>query len=329
MNNVLKAHNDLYEAELWAIEAESELNTLKGRNAEINRVLEERKADVQRLGREYGAQRTLCKELLAQFKRVQATMSTEEQNTIQEMLGTISTLDELNAEIEATNGRIELLHAGNPGLIEAYERRQQEIDRLEDTLKDFDARLASLNESVTELREKWEPGLDKLVSEISEAFSHNFAQIGCAGQVGIFKDDDDFSQWAIRIEVKFRYVKQSSLSSRIYLTLPTERTSSFHCWTPIASPAASAQCPPSSISWHSNHWHGRHSVSSMRSIRVWTRATNGWSTSAWWTLHAARTRASTSSSRRSCCRASSTMNVWWCILSTVEKLCRRTTVRWI
>lgn len=207
VNTLLKHHNDLYEVELWAIEAESELNTLKDRNAEINRLLDERKTEVEQLRRDVNVQKNLSNELLAKFLEAKAAMSPEEQEMIKEWVRPEVSLDDLNAEIEATNGRIELLHAGNPGLIEAYERRQQEIDRLQDTLNNFDARLATLNESVTELREKWEPELDKLVSEISEAFSHNFAQIGCAGQVGIYKDDDDFSQWAIRIEVKFRYVK--------------------------------------------------------------------------------------------------------------------------
>ena len=30
----------------------------------------------------------------------------------------------------------------------------------------------------------WEPELDKLVKEISNAFAYNFEQIGCAGEVG-------------------------------------------------------------------------------------------------------------------------------------------------
>ena len=64
---------------------------------------------------------------------------------------------------------------------------------------------------IDRIRAKWEPELDQLVALISDAFFHNFAQIGCAGQVGVHKDDEDFGQWAIRIEVKFRESEQLSL----------------------------------------------------------------------------------------------------------------------
>ena len=44
---------------------------------------------------------------------------------------------------------------------------------------------------------------DALVGEISEAFAENFSKIQCAGEVGIYKDED-FEHWAIQIKVKFR-----------------------------------------------------------------------------------------------------------------------------
>lgn len=206
MNTLLKHHSDLYEAELWTIEAESELSMLKERNADINRLLNERKDEVQSLERELKAQKILCKDLVAKWQHAQAAMNPEDEQMLHELISTETTMDEYNAEIEATRGRIELLHAGNPQLIEQFERRQQDIDKLQEKLSNFDDQVTRLTATVTEIREKWEPELDKLVSEISDAFSHNFEQIGCAGQVGIHKDEDDFSQWAIRIEVKFRYV---------------------------------------------------------------------------------------------------------------------------
>jgi hypothetical protein len=47
--------------------------------------------------------------------------------------------------------------------------------------------------------------VDQLISQINDAFSYNFEQISCAGEVGVHKDED-FEKWAIEIKVKFRYV---------------------------------------------------------------------------------------------------------------------------
>lgn len=203
-NTLLRLHTELFEAELLAIEAESELATLKERNAEVSKLLDERKTEIKRLERDVAAQRTVCEKLAIEFQEAQADISEEEQAILEEWCRQNGSIDELNAEIESINGRIELLHEGNPGIMQQYEKRQREIEKLEDRVNNFGTELARLNESISRIRGQWEPELDKLVSEISDAFSHNFAQIGCAGQVNVSKDDEDFSQWAIRIEVKFR-----------------------------------------------------------------------------------------------------------------------------
>ena len=204
MNTLLRLHSELFEAELLQIEAESELAILKERNAEVSKLLEARKAEIEQLERDVRAQKTICEKLMKEFQEAQKSISEEEQASLAEWCQQNGNIDELNAEIESINGRIELLHEGNPGLIQQYEKRQREIEKLEDRVNNFDTELARLNDGISRIRQRWEPELDKLVSEISDAFSYNFAQIGCAGQVNIAKNDEDFSQWAIRIEVKFR-----------------------------------------------------------------------------------------------------------------------------
>lgn len=203
-NTLLKSHNELFEAELLTIEAESELSTLKERNAEVTKLLEARKAEIKQLDRDVRTQKVICEKLMKEFREARDNMSEEEDAFLEEWCRQNGSIVELNAEIESINGRIELLHEGNPGILQQYEKRQREIEKLEDRVNNFDAELARLNESISRIRGQWEPELEKLVSEISDAFSYNFAQIGCAGQVNVSKNDEDFSQWAIRIEVKFR-----------------------------------------------------------------------------------------------------------------------------
>lgn len=204
MNALLRLHSGLFEAELLQVEAASELAILKERNAEVSKLLEARKAEIEQLERDARAQKTICEKLMKEFREAQKSISEEEQAFLAEWCRQNGNIDELNAEIESINGRIELLHEGNPGLIQQYEKRQGEIEKLAERVNNFDTELARLNDGISRIRQQWEPELDKLVSEISDAFYYNFAQIGCAGQVNIAKDDEDFSQWAIRIEVKFR-----------------------------------------------------------------------------------------------------------------------------
>ncbi len=128
---------------------------------------------------------------------------TDEEAEVQQSIDQEITNEELEGEIESASARIELLHGGNPDAIKQYETRQKHIDSLKEKLESLEGDLTRLTIQIQEIREKWEPELDELVRQISDAFAHNFNKIGCAGQVGIYKDED-FDQWAIQIQVKFR-----------------------------------------------------------------------------------------------------------------------------
>jgi structural maintenance of chromosomes protein 5 len=186
------------------IEADSELTTIKEQNAERQRLLNERREEINRLDWEYRELKRVGEILSAEVGQIFAEATEEETGLIQEWIASGRTIDDLRAEIEGLTQRVGLLREGNPRTVEIFEKRQREIDKLEERVANFEADLERLNNDIAEVRAKWEPELDQVVAQISEAFSHNFAQIGCAGQVGVHKDEEDFSQWAIRIEVKFR-----------------------------------------------------------------------------------------------------------------------------
>ena len=115
------------------------------------------------------------------------------------------TTEALEAEIDSEKARLDLMHEGNGGVIKEYEARQKKIDSLTTRLQEIKLALSELDDKIKEIRDQWEPELDLLVKKISDSFSFNMAQINCAGEVGVYKDDD-FDQWAIQIRVKFRYV---------------------------------------------------------------------------------------------------------------------------
>jgi chromosome segregation ATPase len=113
------------------------------------------------------------------------------------------TPDELQTNVDTTQARLEMTTGGNAGIIAEYEDRGRKIERDRGKLENIGSTLENLQSSITEIKDQWEPRLDALVAQISEAFGENFAQIQCAGEVGVHKDDD-FEQWAIQIRVKFR-----------------------------------------------------------------------------------------------------------------------------
>jgi len=143
----------------------------------------------------------------AALERAQAILLGDSTDTIKAFVATLPTDQtpaELETEIESEKARLELMHEGNGGVIKEFEMRKNKIENLSAKLEQFKTALAELDATIAELRNRWEPELDRLVGRISESFSFNMEQISCAGEVGIHKDDD-FDQWAIQIRVKFRY----------------------------------------------------------------------------------------------------------------------------
>ncbi|KAF2135799.1 uncharacterized protein K452DRAFT_322848 [Aplosporella prunicola CBS 121167] len=206
---LLKVYNDMLEVELIRAEAQSEVEILEARNEDVTQTLETRKQEVNALKQEVKQIRGQARRLVEEVKRIQEERSEEEEELVQDIQETISEED-LESEIESFRGRLGLLHDGNPHVIAQYEKRARDIGKLEDKLRGMDAELEELQQEIDSIKAQWEPELDALVQKISDAFSFNFNKIGCAGQVGIYKAED-FDQWAIQIQVKFREQEQLSL----------------------------------------------------------------------------------------------------------------------
>jgi structural maintenance of chromosomes protein 5 len=98
------------------------------------------------------------------------------------------------------------------GVVEAYEKREKEIQEVESRMETRQAELEKKAEEITECRRIWEPRLEFLITRVSRAFGEAFSSIGCAGEVLLSKSGDshndaptdDFEKWAIQIKVKFR-----------------------------------------------------------------------------------------------------------------------------
>ncbi|KAJ5484801.1 hypothetical protein N7539_004789 [Penicillium diatomitis] len=219
-----QACEDLVKIEIWYLEASSDHKTLEEKHAGITRLLAEKAQEVSRLRDLYRERKRRGREMLNEakrtLKRVQERPGTE---TLIETVNQASyTLDSLNADIESQEAQLQLFVGGNSNLIKIFEDREKQIERLESKLSDYRSKLADFDAAIKEVRDRWEPRLDALISKISDAFGDSFARIGCAGQVSLDKVEaesgpngasggSEFDQWSIQIHVKFREHEQLSI----------------------------------------------------------------------------------------------------------------------
>ena len=206
-------HSRLIEAKIRLIETNSDITSLNERNREIRERVDREEELVRAVEEESKrvksvASRALevCNEISAEpdFEIFRAAVGREDEEGL--------TVEILDQEIAAEESKLEFIHANNPNAIRDFEARQKDVERLTEKVASQAKRLTDLDRYITVIRNKWEPELDSLVAKISEAFSFNFEQIGCAGQVSVHKDDD-FENWAIQIKVRFRYVYSIDFAS--------------------------------------------------------------------------------------------------------------------
>ena len=114
-------------------------------------------------------------------------------------------------ELENAERTLELQQRHNVhGLLEAYEKRAQEIEETQTRIAEREQEIEILSGKITEYRKIWEPRLQVLVNRVSRKFGEAFESIGCAGEVSLRKggdpghETDDFQTWSIEIRVKFR-----------------------------------------------------------------------------------------------------------------------------
>ncbi|KAK6436245.1 Structural maintenance of chromosomes protein 5 [Oleoguttula sp. CCFEE 5521] len=206
---VRTVHVQLFEAEIIRIEAQSDLEQLKLRNQADIDALEECR-------QEYEAMTAAAAATLAEGRRLGELCAAVNGDGLTELEDEVFAQvrewmpDTLETEIQSVQARLEMNTGGHMGIIKEYEDRVKAIDRARGKFGDLETTLATFEESIERVKSVWEPRLDALIAQISEAFAENFAQINCAGEVGVFKDED-FALWAVQIRVKFRESEPLSL----------------------------------------------------------------------------------------------------------------------
>jgi chromosome segregation ATPase len=196
-------HESLVEAEIRLIEAKSELNALKAENSNILERQNRKEAEILDLDNRNKTLRKEYKQLIGRTQEDLRTLSPEETAMVAEYKE-LPSLEALELEVQAVTARLNMMVEGNSGILKAFEKRKEDINKTITKLGEHTTNLDNIKTKITEIRERWEPELDALVSKINDAFAHNFEQIGCAGEVQVYKDEEDFDKWSIQISVRFR-----------------------------------------------------------------------------------------------------------------------------
>jgi chromosome segregation ATPase len=197
---IRSAYQAVLEAQIRHIEAQSDHESLKEEHSDMKTQLDKCAGDLivatqneQRVKAVAARARNAVQEIVHRWDAEELKAASDGK-----------TAEMVTADIRTQELRLGGIETTNPHALQEYEKRAVEIDRLRREKEQREAEAGTLTQEIRALRGKWEPGVDKVVSRINRAFSHNFEQINCAGEVDVHKDADDFEKWAIEIKVRFR-----------------------------------------------------------------------------------------------------------------------------
>lgn len=234
------AREDRIHADVLLIQATSDLETFKDRNKDVADLLIRLTAEEEKAVQTVAEASQQASQLIVAVRALMTAAQKLERDgepgfleILQKMSASSRveqrwTAEQLDAEIDSQKAQLALTEGGSMHVIREFEDRAKAIEKLQSKLADFDKRGDDLSNAIIEVRERWEPQLEALVSQISGAFGDSFARIGCAGQVAVHKASSedmadcteekggaenglDFANWAIHISVKFRENEPLSL----------------------------------------------------------------------------------------------------------------------
>ncbi|KAH8827579.1 hypothetical protein DL96DRAFT_1599512 [Flagelloscypha sp. PMI_526] len=115
--------------------------------------------------------------------------------------------DELLMALDECVTKLEIQTNANPGVVEQYEKRKEDIERGKKTLEEYQVKKARKERDIKNAKDNWQPALQTLIKNIGARFSKTFdskhPNHDAAGEIHL-QEDEDFEKWAINIMVKFR-----------------------------------------------------------------------------------------------------------------------------
>ncbi|KAK7009115.1 structural maintenance of chromosomes protein 5 [Biomphalaria glabrata] len=117
-----------------------------------------------------------------------------------------SKIDELDSEIHSMQARAESMFQIDERVVREFEKREEEIRKLEELIGQTESRRQTHQEDITESKRKWLEPLQRLIEQINNKFSHFFSCLQCCGEVSlnIPENSEDYEKYGVCIKVKFR-----------------------------------------------------------------------------------------------------------------------------
>ncbi|XP_077989076.1 structural maintenance of chromosomes protein 5-like isoform X2 [Glandiceps talaboti] len=116
------------------------------------------------------------------------------------------TLEEIDDMIHHERARADCFFETEPSVVNEYNQRKKEIAKLSLEVDQKKHLLEQHQQEIAEIKHKWLDPLQELIAVVSDRFSHFFKYMGCAGEVDLYKgeNEEDYDKYGIRIRVKFR-----------------------------------------------------------------------------------------------------------------------------
>ncbi|SPO00005.1 related to structural maintenance of chromosome protein (SMC) [Cephalotrichum gorgonifer] len=198
LTTIREAQGAWLEAAVRLVEANSDVHGLEQRASTIIKQCELERVKAQAAmaaSQEYHAEATRLRTEIAALRAEHGDEFTE--------LARERTPVDVQNEIAAEEERLGMISAVPQNTLAKYDQTVAAIAKLEKQVEKTRGKIEAVTSEIEELRRKWEPKVDGLVAKVTEAFSYNFEQIGCAGEVRLHKDED-FDKWALHVMVSYR-----------------------------------------------------------------------------------------------------------------------------
>lgn len=159
----------------------------------------------QRVDEEYKSSKDSVRRLAERVQSVIGEISEESREELQLRGDDVSTRQEdVEKELQVLNSKLKLVVVDRPRVIEEYQSRQKKILELQQVTEKQFEELQSIREQIGTIDREWRLQLKELLDPLNEEFSKSFERLGCAGQIQLREDPDDYGKFGIEILVKFR-----------------------------------------------------------------------------------------------------------------------------
>ncbi|EAA00424.3 AGAP011623-PA [Anopheles gambiae str. PEST] len=125
------------------------------------------------------------------------------------------TIELVDAHLEELRVRFECLPQANESVADEYAQKKRQLEQLRAGVACSEQTVATLEQQMAELHDRWYPEIQSVVQCINGKFSHFMSSMGFAGEVELIRQGErDYDEYGIRIYVKYRNEEKLSALDR-------------------------------------------------------------------------------------------------------------------